>query len=135
MLRILEELKTNLDQGQLDEAYKMLDLLDVEDDKLKEEVLLLLDDHVDADDLMYAFIHIAETLDDKTYVRNLFKCIEAIFEKAPNWCGFLLVRIVNNPETFSVLKALLKQHPDMIPVLNKVREVALEMKTDIPQLG
>jgi hypothetical protein len=109
----------------LHEMYKNSDDL--------EQLFNLFNDSYD-DLIIFEVVHAVETLPDLMYVKSYLDHVGDIYAKAPRWAGILLIRIVNNPTTFLILKDCLTRNESDREIIEKARVEALKIKRDMPIL-
>jgi hypothetical protein len=104
------------------------------DYEILEKLFELLRDDTEDDKLMFSILHTIETMDHHEYVKRYLNNLEMLTRQAPEWAGFMLIRIVNNELTYIILKTLISDHPEFSKLLSIAREKALLIKKDMPLL-
>jgi hypothetical protein len=134
-METLSRLKALLQQGEIGPFEQHLAIIARErkTDDLA-QLFLLFDDTIDEDVMMYSIIHTVEILDHETYISLYLNAAESVFRNAPGWASQLLIRIVNHPSALNILKRMLSADPDKIDIISRVRQRALEIKSDMPLL-
>ena len=98
-----------------------------------EQLFDLFSDSYD-DLIIFEVVHAVETLPHLRYVKSYLANISDIYAKAPRWAGILLIRIVNNPKTYLILKDCLTRNESQREIIGKARVEALKIKSDMPIL-
>jgi hypothetical protein len=92
----------------------------------------VIDDQCEDYEIMFSLIHALETLSDVRYVDEYLARIENMYTSSPRWSSILLIRVVNNSDTLSLLRKALVADPAKRKIVGVVRERSMKIKKDMP---
>jgi hypothetical protein len=75
-------------------------------------LLSTLTDDIASIDEAFGLVHLAESVDDSSYVAGLMDALPVLRYSAPQWARTLLVRVLNSPSAFSAMTRLV---PSAVP--------------------
>ncbi|WP_314035417.1 Imm30 family immunity protein [Xanthocytophaga flava] len=100
-------------------------------------ITLLVDhfnDHSEFSELMFGIIHLLESFDDESYIKELIKVSPKLFEKAPGWASTLFIRIMNHPPSLFILREVLNNINEANPERQAVASILGYVKVNEPAL-
>lgn len=92
------------------------------------ELMMILDDNNPHQEVLWGLLHFVEgSVDSKTFIQALVEGTPRLLKKAPEWTQLFYIRLLNNQETRSMLKAmLLNEKSDNFNVIFKIiREISI----------
>ncbi|HEY0651765.1 MAG TPA: Imm30 family immunity protein [Chryseosolibacter sp.] len=85
-----------------------------------------------SDQIVFEVLHVLETLPDREYVNAYLRYLPEVHASSSRWAGILLIRIVNNPQTFTILRERLMNDKSLNEVMSKVKVAARKIKPNLP---
>jgi hypothetical protein len=134
MTNLLEKLNGLILSQDIRSIDRILDELRNEQDvPTLTSLFTLYNDHYELEQIMDSITHTIETLNDRDYVKGYLDHAEHLYRSSPQWAALLLIRIVNNPSTYSNLLKSIQDRPSA--VLGLIRNRAIEFKPDMPEFN
>jgi hypothetical protein len=119
----LAELRREIETGGARPAVidvAISELMAVGADRLPSDLLSLLSDSTDYDEGMFSLIHVAESFDDRAYVRALLSAFPHLVSSAPRWASIVLMRVLNSSPAQAELVRQLRDAPASVKEVVRV---------------